>query len=345
MMSVSKHAILARREMVLDIEKRLAPAFLRHTVILARTPIRWDDHPGTGLGFLQGSGTLVRVDANDSQRYYGVLTCGHVLGEFSRKRIGTVTGSLTLLIPATAAGPESPPYFATVPYAKELAVIEGASNTDSGGSGGPDLGWLPLTLEQAHSIQTNARSRSVFYDYAKGLRIRDMYKNKYRKQGDRNSTDYLSHHMNMAVGWNYEIHKRSDGRKGGIWMNEVLPENLSAKDGWLYRDFRIDDERWVERSYNDGTMLPTSWGGLSGGSVWHVWRSERTVDRYEKMLVGVPFFQISQPSQRSMTIRAHYDLSLLRILQRAGIAPRGSLTENGIIDALRDLDPPADLNE
>ena len=53
----------------------------------------------------------------------------------------------------------------------------------------------------------------------------------------------------MVVGWNQEIHTRSGGRRGGIWMNEVLPETVSALIGWLYADYRINDDSCVEQSY------------------------------------------------------------------------------------------------
>ena len=145
----------------------------------------------------------------------------------------------------------------------------------------------------------------------------------------------------MAVGWNHEIHARSDGARGGIWMNEVLPENVTAEDGWLYAEYQINDDSWVEQAYGDGTTLPTTWQGLSGGAVWHVWRPDSAEDRYEKMLVGVPFYEIRQPVERSMTIRVHHDLSLLRLLHRAGIAPPDAITDDEIASGLRAVAAPS----
>ena len=63
-------------------------------------------------------------------------------------------------------------------------------------------------------------------------------------------------------------------------MNELVPEDVSARDGWVYRDYRINDDRWSEQTYGDGTTLPSTWGGVSGGPVWLVWRPEPTKERY-----------------------------------------------------------------
>ena len=68
--------------------------------------------------------------------------------------------------------------------------------------------------------------------------------------------------------------------------------------------------------------------------MWHVWRPEPSEDRYEKMLLGVPFYEIPQSARRSMTIRVHAEPSLLRLLHRAGIAPRGSAPEQEIVKSL-----------
>ena len=162
-----------------------------------------------------------------------------------------------------------------------------------------------------------------------------------RRLGPRSTDQYLKQHVYMAVGWNHEIHARSDGARGGIWMNEVLPENVTAEDGWLYAEYQINDDSWVEQAYGDGTTLPTTWQGLSGGAVWHVWRPDSAEDRYEKMLVGVPFYEIRQPVERSMTIRVHHDLSLLRLLHRAGIAPPDAITDEEIASGLRAVAAPS----
>ena len=319
--------------MVTTVREHLGREFFSHTVVFARTPVRWDGPPGEGLKFLVGSGTLAQVDAGRGQARYGILTCGHVLGAFDQTMPGTQSGKLTLLVPA-GAGSEDVAYSATFGYDKAIATIEGAGNTSIEG---PDLAWLPLTHDQARSLRDNARSRAVFYNLTTGFRLHDSYKTEGRKKGSRSREQYLSQHVYMAVGWNHEIQARSDGKRGGIWMNEVLPESISADDGWLYAEYRINDDSWVEQTYGDGTRLPATWQGLSGGAVWQVWRPDPTEERFEKMLVGVPFYEIRQRVERSMKIRVHYGLSVVRLLHRAGAGAPDMITEEEIVTALRDV--------
>ena len=119
-------------------------------------------------------------------------------------------------------------------------------------------------------------------------------------------------------------------------MNEVLLERLLSKHGWLYADYRINDDEWAHQTYGDGTRLPSSWQGLSGGAIWQVWRSDLTSDRFEKMLVGVPFYQTPLSPDRSMSIRTHHDLSLLRLLHHARVARRDTITENEVVAAVNE---------
>ena len=119
-------------------------------------------------------------------------------------------------------------------------------------------------------------------------------------------------------------------------MNEVLLERLLSKHGWLYADYRINDDEWAHQTYGDGTRLPSSWQGLSGGAIWQVWRSDPTSDRFEKMLVGVPFYQTPLSRDRSMSIRTHHDLSLLRLLHHARVARRDTITENEVVAAVNE---------
>lgn len=186
--------------------------------------------------------------------------------------------------------------------------------------------WLPLSQEQAHTLQNDAQSRAVFYNLTEGLRNHDRYKSQGRVNGPRSDKELMGQHVYIAVGWNHEIHTRSVGGRGGIWMNEVLPENITAAQGSLYADYRINDDSWIGDKYLDRTRLPASWGGLSGGAIWHVWRPDPNTEQYEKTLAGVVLYEIPQSAERSMTIRAHFDLSLLRLLHRARVAPPGAIT-------------------
>ena len=336
-MADSDDLVLARRQMEIAAKDILAPQFFAHTVIFARTPLRWDGPPGSGQNLLVGSGTLVQVDAGAQEPHYAVLTCAHVLAALDRPVEDTLSRSLTLIIPYAGAGPDRSPFYATLPYLRNAATIEGSNNSDGTG---PDLAWLPLSAEQAVLIRSHKRSRAVFFNLTAGLRTFDAFKGITLAHQKVNPIHYIRQSMYTTVGWNHEIHERSHGLRGGIWMTEVLPTNFSSTDGWLYSDFRIDDNTWAERTFSDGTKIPTTWEGLSGGSVWHIWRPDPTADLYEKMLVGVPFYQTFEPDPPSTTIRAHVDLSLLRLLHKAGAAPPDIIAETDILSALRDLSNP-----
>ena len=280
-----------------------------------------------------GSGSLVQVDAGDGQRRYGVLTCGHVLGAFEQTVEGTKNESLTLLIPNNGSASEGPPWSVTIRYQKEMAVIEGARNEDGSG---PDLAWLPLTRDQAHTLQNAGRSGAVFYNLTTGLRTFDAFKRKIRARGTPSTNEIIRDNLFMAVGWNREIHARSDGTRGGIWMTEVTSESVFGIDGWEYADFRINDERWKRRTYDEGTEIPSTWKGLSGGAVWHVWRPEPSREEYAKILTGVVFYEMLGNGGRTMSVRVHHELSVLRLLHRARMAPAGAIGEEDIVAILEE---------
>ena len=336
-MSVPKEVVEARKGMTAAISRKLGGEFFSHTVTFARTPVRWDESPEEGLEYVVGSGTLVQLDIGHREPLYGVLTCGHVLGAFEKSKEGTHSDKMTLLLPPSGPGHKGQAYGATIPYQPRTAFTVGANNRSSVG---PDLAWLPLAHQHAQSLQRNARTRAVFYNLATRLQIHDAYERYLRtvKPGDAN--EHLSREVHMIVGWNREIQARNGGRRGGIWMNEVVPETMSAAEGWTYRDYRINDDRWEIQSYGDGTKLPTTWGGLSGGAIWIVWRSDPAVDRYEKILAGVVFYESPQWGQRTRIVRTHYDLSLIRLLHRAGIAPQFVMNEEDIAKAIRNLPLP-----
>lgn len=333
-MTISDDLDLARRQMQTAAKDILAPQFFAHTVIFARTPRRCDGPPGSGLKYLLGTGTLVQVDAGEREPHFAVLTCAHVLAELDQRVAGTLDGSLTLIIPNSAASPNRSPFYLNVPDFRNAAIIHGSNNSDATG---PDLAWLHLSADQAVSIRSHKRSRAVFFNLTTSFRTLDDFKQLSHTGQMANPHQHLLQNMYIAVGWNHESHARSHGLRGGILMTEVLPTNIASADGWLYCDFRIDDDTWAERIFSDGTKIPSTWEGLSGGSVWHIWRPDPNADRCEKMLVGVPFHQTPKQDRPPTTIRAHYDLSLLRLLHKARVAPPGTISETEILSALLDL--------
>ena len=328
-MNESAHLAETRKSIVEAVKTKVGGDLFRHAVAIART--REDDEGGPEevLESMVGSGTLVQADSADGHTRYGILTCGHVAAALARARNETGRGSFTLYLPTSQAAEETQAWTVKVPYDMEMITIEGA-NYDRGE--GPDLAWMPINPKHAGSIRDSARSAAVFFNLTTGLRTHALYMERERTYGQRHPEDLLNQQVHLAVGWNMEIHARSKGRRGGIRMNEVLLEGVAGKDGWLYAHYRINDDEWTHQAYGDGTRLPSSWQGMSGGAVLQVWRPEPGRKRMEKMLLGVPFFQTPASTDRSMSIRTHHDLSLLRLLHRARVAPRGTMTEDEIVN-------------
>ena len=59
-----------------------------------------------------------------------------------------------------------------------------------------------------------------------------------------------------------------------------------------------------------------------------------------KILRGVAFYEIQRRGGRAMEVRAHYDLSLLRLLHQAGLAPPDTMSGTDMVEDLRDLPAP-----
>ena len=197
-----------------------------------------------------------------------------------------------------------------------------------------------MTPEQAHGLQDGAGSGAVFYNFTKGLCTLEAFQRGPNGEGPPGADQFAGNNLVMAVGWNREIQERRGGQPCFVGMSEVWPERQSALDGWHYADFKIDDDRRESRAYEDGTKLPTTWGGLSGGAVWQIWRPDRSREGYVKILRGVPFYEFPRRGGRTMSIRAHFDLSLRRLLHKAGVPSPVGLRAEETSTALGNLPVP-----
>ena len=321
----------ARKLIVDAVKKKVGGDLFRHAVAVAHTRNDHENAPEEVLNSMIGSGTLVQVDSADGHTRYGILTGGHAAAALAHARNEKGRASFTLFLPSNRPAGEDQAWTVQIPYDMDMTAIEGADYEDGEG---PDLAWMPLNPAHAHSIRDNARSAAVFFNLTTGLRMHGFYKERERTLGAQNPEELMNQQVHVAVGWNMEIHARSRGRRGAIWMNEVLLERLRAKDGWLYADYRINDDEWTEQQYGDGTRLPASWQGLSGGAIWQVWRPDPNAECLEKMLVGVPFYQTRLSTDRSVSVRTHHDLSLIRLLHRARVAPRDTITESEVVETV-----------
>ena len=211
-MTVPESVQQARQAMIHKVKEKLAGEFFTHAAIFARTPLRWGEPPGSGIEFLQGSGTLVQVDTEDGETRFGVLTCGHVLAAFDECSDGARDNSLTLLVPNHGPRAESPPWSGTMPYPRATAVIEGGGCEEATM---PDLAWWPLTPEEVQGLTDRRGSGAKFYNLNKGLQKYGAWKQRLKAAGGMSENEMLSNNIFMAVGWNQQIHGRTRGRRGG----------------------------------------------------------------------------------------------------------------------------------
>ena len=332
-MSDKANLTKSRRSIVEAVMTKVGGELFRHAVAIARTRTDEETAPEQVLRSMVGSGTLVQVDSTDGHTRFGILTCGHAAAALRHARSEMGRASFTLFLPSNRPPGEDQAWTARVPYEMDRITIEGMDFEDGEG---PDLAWIPLNPADAYSIRDHARSAAVFYNLSTGLRTHTLYKERERTLGAQDPEELLNQQVHLAVGWNMQIHARSRGREAGMRMNEVLLERLGANDGWLYADYRINDDEWTHQSYGDGTRLPSNWQGLSGAAIWQVWRPDPNEEHLEKMLVGVPFYQTARSANRSMSIRTHHDLSLLRLLHRAGVAPRDAMSESEVVETVNE---------
>ena len=242
--------------------RRLAREIASHAVVLARTPLDRDGSPPPLEKCFIGSGTLVQIEDEAARPQYGVLTCGHALDELYRPVEGMCSEAVSLMLAAHAQNPDGGRRPVTIRGVRDKAVSFGRRNR---GPTGPDLAWLPLTQEHARVIQTDAHSAAVFHSLAKSQQRQRRYNQMRSRHKAQASNGPGAKEVHVAAGWNYEIHARRDGGRGDIWLNQVQLEKVFEANGWHYADYLIDDERWAEKTYLDGTKLPTSGRGSAEG--------------------------------------------------------------------------------
>lgn len=222
-------------------------------------------YEGDGGRIPIGSGTFVtRTDG-----LCGILTAGHVLGEIKNKE--------NILV-LTAQDLEQT--FWTLIEGQGMYGW-GEKNT---GENGPDIGWIPLSAEEA--VQIEARG-GVFYNRSK---IRNDFCNEPHFLfsiilGFVNETSSLSNNLVVAQ---------------GMLIGEP-EERWNDDEGWDYEEYAIErDDDWIPQTHK----------GLSGSAVWEIALSmdgERAVK-----LKGVVY---AEGPQEDRKLIAHGEKSVRTILE------------------------------
>ena len=87
---------------------------------------------------------------------------------------------------------------------------------------------------------------------------------------------------------------------------------------------------------------PRDWGGISGGGVWHIFKSPvREENQLRKQLSGIIFFD--EPRDKGRALRANVLLSIRRILNEARVDGNERMTPDQfheLADGLEERLPP-----
>nr|WP_281721817.1 hypothetical protein [Nitrosomonas nitrosa] len=230
--------------------------------------------PGTGQnpgkdqdGYVAGSGTLVSFGKSR-----GILTAAHVLKNLGRPQ------EYEFVLPF----PRAKRHRLSVPAQHCETVLIGPSQNEADG---PDIACLVLSDADARRIEPY----KSFYDL-EALKREVLY----------NPAD-LTIGVWQLVGMIEEMTKDADvqprqERVKEFWclMGEVGFPVETARDGYDFLDSEIKPPA--------GEVAPDSFGGTSGGALWHILlgRKDDVVDATKFVLSGVAYFESRQPNRRSI---------------------------------------------
>ncbi len=177
-----------------------------------------------GIATPVGSGTFLRrVDGQ-----YGILTAGHVIGAIKTKE--------NILVPPNQERQDV-----------VWSSIEGVGMTGHGGANGvpigPDIGWMPLSGEEAAKLEALG---AVFFNRS---RRRDHFQGEVCQ-------------ISIVFGF---VDAASDVSKKLVVAHGMLigktGEHAVDHEGWEYGQYAItNNEPWIPRTH----------GGVSGSAVWRI---------------------------------------------------------------------------
>ena len=331
------------REIVLEqIHREIAPAIAAYTVVLGRIPTGAEE---ARVDWLKGTGILTKVESTSS---YGILTAGHVVGALRKEHEREDPKEISLLVRPARAGDAHAglrPLQVQIPQGSITA--HGIRNREREG---PDIAWIPLAVDVAHSIESHRSSGAVFYNFEKGeieTTIAAEALMRGKEAEPRIGTDFVVY----AAGWNAEKQLESGGEEMTIWECEAIQRTLDSRDGWHYSDYVVQGDGWnhvirdLERNPEGETVFehPAHWGGISGGGVWHITRSQGVNNSgLRKYLAGIIFYEL--PLEGERVLRAHVLVSIRRILNEAGIDGNNRISEDQFRKMVEDIDAEAEAD-
>ena len=228
-----------------------------------------------------GSGTFVR--GADGQ--FGVLTAGHVVGAIEGRnrmlRGQGIEGQSRLRV---SQGIEA------VEWVPIGAPRLEACGQDNDRQEGPDIGWIPLSPQEAKDLEDK---RAVFYNMAKP---REGFPPPFSRIG-------------VVLGFLRATSRPEDKRLGFHATFTGEPSDLPADaGGWDYVEYGLD---------SDEPELPSSHKGVSGSGVWRIDLPNDGTRQKEVVLVGVAFSEGTEEDRKLIT---HGEKSVRMFLDGLGRA-------------------------
>ncbi len=187
---------------------------------------------------------------------------------------------------------------------------------------GPDIAWMRITEEDARKLE---RHGGIFHNWRQSEETRTE---EMRKQGRQQASLW-------ACGRVHEKSKKllAEERKKltlCAMERQVFREGpaLESEDGWDRFDYTLElygrpktgQSDWGEAAQDPAVEKilhedPTSWGGMSGGGIWEVYKRQGD-DLSRCSLVGVVYAEHPPNFNKPEKLRAHGIGSINRVLGR-----------------------------
>jgi len=244
-----------------------------HSVALIRVT---KDEDGNDKGLYIGSGTLISVN-----NVFGILTAQHVAGEFTGPcwmglTIGRQRQSNTFKIQSG--------YFHVV----EIGIPQNEQY-------GPDLAFIQLATPDIGTIKATKSFHAILPD---------------RKELLTNppAIDFGVWFMAGAAGERMKAVAWEDG------FRESLVFQLDCGLCEVVQEYRKQDHDYLDAAvtYSEQTDPPSTFGGMSGGGLWHVMIAQHpdgSLSAKQIYLAGVIYYQTAVEDRRR-SIRCHGRLSI-----------------------------------
>lgn len=222
---------------------------------------------------LAGSGTLVSAGG-----VRAILTAEHVISNLPN------SGPIGLIVPTR----QGPMRHRTIIYMEHVRKIPIAKGRDD--SKGPDIGLLIPALTYWDLLP----SGKIFYN---------LSKRRERMLNDPPPTDKGAWALcGMVAEWTGELPKEKGyehGKSFNGMCGPVVLANQRQEGGFDYFSVQV--------AYNESYEGPESFGGCSGGGLWHLLikeRSDGSLEIFDSLLAGVAFYQSAKENDRK-TIECH----------------------------------------